>query len=1099
MSRSRRWLLAVLPLLALLPFTPVAHAADAGTLGYYRFPSVRGNTVVFTAEGDLWKVGLEGGVAQRLTSHLGEESRAAISPDGRWVAFSAAYDGPVEAYVMPLVGGLPKRLTYDGLRAVVMGWTPKGEVLLSSRRTSLFPAGQLHAIDPTTGARRVLPLAQAWDGAWLGETLVFTRQEPNISHTRRYRGGTIQQLWTWSGGRDEAQRLMPTDSAASRTPMVWQDRIYFVGDRSLDMNLWSVKPDGSDAKQHTFHKGWDVRDAAMDAGRIVYQLGADLRVYDVAKNEDRALEVRLASDLDQTRERWISDPLTWVSAAHVSPNGDRVVLTARGQVFVVPLEDGRLVQVTHDESVRWRSARFMPDGKSVAALSDATGEVEWWTLPANGVGGPRNLSKDAKTLRFDGVPSPDGKFIASTNKEQELWLLEVATGRHERIVKSEYWDDPRDLTWSPDSRFLAFTRPEHNLLTRIFVYDTQKKSITAATSERWDSSSPAWSPDGKWLWFLSDRRFDSVVRSIWGSRQPEPFFDEATQIYGLALQKGTRSPWAKLDELQGGDKPAAKPASDKPVTKGDAKAETKSDGPAPVVIDWDGLAERLVEVPAGPGNYGSLTTDGKRLYFTAADAAVDAKPALMSYEIARKAEPATALMSDIERYELSADGKKLMVKKTDGIFVFDAGGAAPAKLDKAKLPLAGWSFTFDPRIEWRQMFTEAWRLERDYFYDRDMHGVDWNAQLTKFKPLAERVTSRAELSDLFQQLIGELSALHMYVNGGDMRRGTDSAEPASLGAAYERDAASGGFRLTRVYTTDPDEPSKRGPLFAPGVDVKVGDVITAINGQSTRDAVDPGALLRGLAGKQVLLRVKRGSEPERDAIVTPVPPARETDLRYTEWEYTRRLRTDSLSAGRVGYVHLRAMGAADMAQWQRDFFPVFHRDGLVIDLRGNRGGNIDAWILSRLLRKAWMYWQPRSAEPVANMPFAFTGRMAVIVNETTVSDGEAFAEGFRRLGLGKVVGSRTWGGEIWLSQDNILVDRGIATAAETGVYGPEGTWLIEGHGVDPDVVVDNLPRATADGHDAQLDAAVKLVLEEAAKQPRKVPPAPSYPDKSGRR
>lgn len=1076
-----------------------ARAAEAGTLGYYRFPSVRGNTVVFTAEGDLWRVPIEGGLAQRLTTHLGEETRAAISPDGRSVAFSATYDGPTEAYVMPIDGGVPKRLTWDGLRAIVVGWTPQGEVLFSSRKASGFPAGQLFAVDPASGARRTLPLAQAAEGAYDGGTLVFTRQETNISNTRRYRGGTLQQLWRWSGGRDEARRLMPSDSAASRTPMPWQGRIWFVGDRSLDMNLWSVKPDGSDARQHTFHKGWDVLGAALSDGRIVYQLGADLRVYDIAKSEDRALSVRLASDLDQSRERWVQNPMEWVTAAHLSPNGDRVVLTARGQVFVAPLEDGRLVSATRQPGVRWRQARFMPDGRTLVALSDASGEVEWWKLPANGVGEPAPLSKDGRTLRFDGQPSPDGKWIAHTNKDQELWLLEVASGSDKRIAVSDRWDDIRDVTWSPDSRWIAFTRPAANLLTQILLYDTRGGSTTVATSDRWDSGSPAWSPDGKWLWFLSDRDFDTVVRSIWGSRAPDPFFDRPTQIFGLALQREFRSPWAKLDELQAA--PAAKAAAGaggKAAAK-PAEAGAKDAAPAAVNIDLAGLAERLVEVPADPGNYRALTTDGKRLYWLASESDLNAKATLTSLEIARKQDGAGTVLAAVDNYELSADGKKLMVRKGDALYVFDAGAKAPAELEKSKLPLAGWTFTFDPRVEWRQMFTEAWRLERDYFYDRGMHGVDWRAQLEKFRPLAERVTTRGELADVFQQMVGELSALHMYVYGGDLRRGPDQAEVAGLGARFVRDDKAGGWRVDHVFRTDPDEPAKLAPLARADARVADGDVVLAINGVSALSVADPGALLRGQAGKQVLLRVRTAGREPRDVIVTPVPPARETDLRYTEWEYTRRLRVDSLSAGRVGYVHLRAMGAADMAQWQRDYFPVYDRDGLVIDLRGNRGGNIDAWILGKLVRRAWMWWQPRTGHPVANMPFAFQGRMVVIVNETTISDGEAFAEGFRRLGLGKVVGSRTWGGEIWLSQDNFLVDRGIATAAETGVFGPEGDWLIEGHGVEPDLVVDNLPRATADGDDAQLDAAVKLLLEDLTRSPRVTPKAPRYPDKSGRR
>ncbi len=1095
-----RYLWSALGVLVPLLEPASLRAADPGTLGYYRFPSVRGNSVVFTAEGDLWKVSLEGGLAQRLTSHLGEETRAALSSDGRWVAFSATYDGPTEAYVMSAEGGIPRRLTWDGLRALVVGWTPAGEVMFTSRRGSGFPAGQLFAVEPVSLARRAIPLAQASEGAWDGTTLVFTRQEPNISFTRRYRGGTIQQLWRWDGGRDEARPLLAGDSAASRTPMPWQGRVYFVGDRSLDMNLWSAMPDGSDARQHTFHKGWDVLGASLADGRIVYQLGADLRVYDIARNDDRALPIRIGSDLDQTRERWVQNPSEWVTSAHLSPNGERVALTARGQVFVVPVEDGRLVSATRQPGVRWRQARFLPDGKNLAALSDASGEVEWWKLPANGVGDRTQLSRDAKTLRFDGVPSPDGKWLAHWNKDQELWLLEVSSGAHRRIALSEEWDDIRDVTWSPDSRWIAYVRATSTLLAQVMVHDTRGGRATAVTSERWDSWSPAWSPDGRWLWFLSDRRFDTVVRSIWGSRQPDPFFDRPTQVFGVSLRKTFRSPWAKLDELHAADAGEEKPASDtKGATKAGKSEKPAGSVPVAVEIELEGLQARLVEVPADAGNLRSLTTDGKRLYWLASESDVNAKPDLQSLEIARKHDGVSTVLAGVESYELSGDSKKLLLKKGDAWYVFDAAAKAPEKLDKSKLPLVGWTFSFDPRIEWRQMFTEAWRLERDYFYDRGMHGVDWKAQLEKFRPLAERVTTRGELADVFQQMVGELSALHMYVYGGDHRRGSDQSEPAGLGARLARDEKAGGWRIQHIFATDPHEPAKLGPLARPEADVRAGDVLLAVNGVASLSVADPGALLRGQAGKQVLLRVQRPGSSPRDVIVTPVPPARETDLRYTEWEYTRRLRVDSLSAGRVGYVHLRAMGAADMAQWHRDYFPVFDRDGLVIDLRGNRGGNIDAWILGKLLRRAWMWWQPRSGRAFANMPFAFQGRIVALVNETTVSDGEAFAEGVRRLGLGKVVGTRTWGGEIWLSQDNFLVDRGIATAAETGVYGPEGDWLIEGHGVAPDLVVDNFPRATAEGGDAQLDAAVKLLLEDIARTPRAKPVAPRYPDKSGRR
>jgi tricorn protease len=394
------------------------------------------------------------------------------------------------------------------------------------------------------------------------------------------------------------------------------------------------------------------------------------------------------------------------------------------------------------------------------------------------------------------------------------------------------------------------------------------------------------------------------------------------------------------------------------------------------------------------------------------------------------------------------------------------------------------------------MFEEAWRLERDYFYDPNMHGIDWNAVREKYRPLADRVTSRSELSDLLAQMIGELSALHMFVVGGDLREPPDKVEVASLGAEVERDEAAGGLRVRRVYRGDPDEPDTVSPLARPGVGVREGDVIEAVDGAPALSAPDLGQLLRNRAGRQVLLRVNPGAGVAHERIVEPVTQDQAAHLRYTDWEVSRRRRVEEEGEGQIGYVHLRAMGGGNYAEWARDFYPVYQRQGLILDVRHNRGGNIDSWLLSKLLRKAWFYWRDPLGHTTWNMQYAFRGHIACLINENTASDGEAFAEGLRRLGLGKLIGTRTWGGEIWLTGSNVLVDKGVATAAEIGVFGPEGAWLIEGHGVEPDVVVDNLPHETYGGRDAQLDAAIAYLKEMIREEPVVVPEPPVYPDKS---
>jgi tricorn protease len=753
-----------------------------------------------------------------------------------------------------------------------------------------------------------------------------------------------------------------------------------------------------------------------------------------------------------------------------------------------------------------RDARFTHDGKGLVALSDESGEVEAWQLPANGVGSGKQLTRGATVLIWEAIPSPDGRWLAHHDKRNHLRVLDTRTG-DDREVDTNRVGQFTNLAWSADSRWLAYVAPADNQFSQVKLYGVESKRVTAVTSDRYDSYSPAWSPDGKWLYLLSDRNLVSVVGAVWGSYQPAPYLDKRTEIFELPLVAGTRSRFAPEDELApAGAEAAAKPAAagGKPGAKGEKGkggaadgAADASDAPPRVVIDLDGLAGRLRQLPFPAGNYTALQASGDALYWLTGGPGAETAT-LMGAKVTNRKPEAKAVTAEVVGYELSLDGKTILVRKDKALFLVDA---APdeAKLDDAGVDLSGWALPVRPREEWRQMFEDAWRLERDYFYDPGMHGVDWKAMREKYRPLVDRVRSREDLSDLLAQMVSELSALHIFVEGGDARKGPDDAQVSSLGAVLERDEAAGGFRVRHVYRHDPDQPERAGPLSRPEVAVVDGDLLLAIDGTSLAAVQDVGALLRRKAGKQVLVRVRAGAGgKERDVVVVPVSLVAERNLRYSEWELTRREQVERLSQGTIGYVHLRAMGGGDYTAWAEGFFPAADRAGLVIDVRHNSGGNIDSWILGQLLRKAWAYWsQPTMEGPAArNMQWAFRGHVVVLVDADTSSDGELFAEGFRRLGLGKVIGTRTWGGEIWLTSSNFLVDRGIATAAEFGVYGPQGEWLIEGHGVDPDMVVDNAPHATFGGRDAQLEAAVAHLQQRIREEP--VAPAnhPPYPDKS---
>jgi tricorn protease len=1098
--------------LSLLFFAPLnAGDTPATRPGYYRFPAIHGDTVIFTAEGDLWTVSIQGGPARRLTSNPGQETHAAISPDGKTVAFSAEYEGPTDVYTMPVDGGLPQRRTWDA-GAIVAGWTPDGRVLFRTRRYSTLPDPKLVAID-SNGNREVFPLSQASQGSFTpdGKTLFFTRLPWQGSNTKRYQGGSVENIWRYDAG-SEAVLLTGDYAGTSRNPMFWNGRVYFLSDRDGTMNVFSMDAQGHDVKQHTHHRGFDVQTASLSNGRIVYQCGADLWLLDLNTNQDAVIPITLVSDFDQLRDHWVKKPIQFLSMAHIAPDGSAAVFTARGEVFTLPAAaTGRIVKVAGNSGIRYRQARYTPDGKSIIALSTETGETEFWKYPANGEGKPEQLTKDARVLRWEGVPSPDGHWLAHHDKDQQLWLFDLKTKTDKKIAQSLN-DDFNDLNWSPDSQWLAYVETADNTFRQIKVLNANTGEIHTLTSDRYNSLNPVWSSDGKWLYFLSDRALKTVIPAPWGPRQPDPFFDRSMKVYELALTTGLRSPFAPVDELH--PEQPAKTEETKPSKTSDDKkeAELKKAGeekkpgeekkaPPVVNIDFTDISARLNEVPVPAGNFSRLVASEKRLCWLDSTAEAEPKHNLQCVDIANKGEAPETVWADVKAYELSLDRKKFLVWKGDDFYILDSD-AKPATIadakviGKAKIDMARWVILTNPRAEFREMFLDAWRLERDYFYDRNMHGLDWPKVRDRYLPLVDRVADREELNNLIAQMVGELSALHIFVVGGDARKPADQVDIASLGATLRRDEKSGGYIVDHIYLHDPDLPNQAPPLAKPDSVVKEGEVILSIDGDDTLGVTDERALLRGKAGRKVLLHVKNASGQVRDVLVTPVSEDDERKLGYSEWEYSRRLKVEANSQGQIGYVHLRAMGSGDIEQWVRDFFPVYDRQGLIIDVRHNGGGNIDSWILGKLLRKAWFYWQPRIGHPVWNMQYAFRGHIVVLCDQDTGSDGEAFTEGIRRLGIGKIIGMRTWGGEIWLSFSNFLADEGIASAAEVGVYGPEGKWLIEGHGVDPDIVIDNLPHATFAGSDAQLDAALQLLKDEIQKDPRPVPQHPPYPNKS---
>ncbi|MDH0864170.1 S41 family peptidase [Mitsuaria sp. GD03876] len=1103
---------------------PMPRVVDP-TQNFYRMPAVRGDRVVFVAEGDLWQVAAAGGTAQRLTTHGGAETFPAVSPDGRWIAFVGQQETTGDVFVMPAAGGVPRRLTWDTAGVRVWGITADNEVLYSGATERGEPGTQLHLVNLVTGKHRALPVGQASDGALSpdGKTLYFTRNGLRGDNARQYRGGALARLWVMDlAGTAEAKPLF-AEGANDRRPMPYTDasgtaRVAFLSDRDGTFNLWSVKADGSDPRQHTRHKGWDVRHASLDGTQAVYALGADLyRVSLDGTAAEQKLAITLGGDYDQQRKRWVGRPQDFLSGVSLSPNGEQVVLTARGRLAtqgVGPLRRAELpVPAAAGDAGRCRDAAFSGDSREVFALCDYSGEVELWRFAANGAGQPKQVTEGATAMRRSLAPSPDGRWIAHTDKEGRLFLTDLkhparATATRE-VDRDQLGDGAAALTWSPDGKALAFVRATDNpYREQLMLLTVADGKVHQLGSDRYAATAPAFSPDGQWLYFLSRRTFNVTGNpGPWGDRNMGPFFDKGWKIYALALQPGLRFPFAAPDELQGlkakeeaevreqeKDKPDNKESKQKvEEAKADAAKEAKpaAKGGKPE-IQIPGLALRLYEVPAAAGNYGALAVDSKRLY-------VQEGNTLRQLPIGPQETKLETFADGVAGWDLSADGKKLLIRRTASggaapeILIVDAGPRLPGELDKSRVRWSDWQIAVDPRAEWRQMFNDAWRMQRDFFYDKDMHGVDWAAMRAKYAPLVDRVTERGELAEVMAQMVGELSLLHSQVAPGELRKGVEEPGYAGLGARLE--PVANGWKIARVFAGDPELPSEAGPLAAPGLNIAVGTVITQVNGRPATAVPDLSELMRGQAGKQVLLQLREASGKERAVVVTPVDVRREGQLRVNDWRYGRARAVDTAGGGKIGYLHLRAMTRDDIGDFVREFYAQSEREGLIIDVRHNNGGNIDSWILQTLLRRAWAFWQPRSpyaSKPYPNMQQVFRGKVVVLANEETYSDGETFSEGFKRLGLGPVIGTTTSGAGVWLSDQNRLMDNGLMRAAENGQITVDGQFLVEGKGVTPDITVDNLPRATANGQDAQLDAAIAWLKDAIAKDPIKTPKPGPY-------
>lgn len=1055
---------------------------------YVRAPDLHGDTVVFAAIGDLWLADVATGHARQLTTHPGDESAPSFSPDGKTVAFNGMYDGNADVYVIPATGGEPRRLTWHPWRDEVTGWTPDGKVLFRTGAEQPHGTNELFAVDPAGGDPAKLPLGFAARLAVDPSTgrYAFDRIGYERRTWKRYRGGMAGDIWVGDPKKQDFAAVTSTESGEG-FPMWHGGRVWFLSDRGGTADLWSMNADGTDAKRHTNGGEWDARTPAMgNDGRIVFARAGDLWLFDPATGAERKVELSVEAERSPTRRRW-PWAMSGVSWFALSPDADRVLLVTRGEVFAVPVEDGPTLPVTLGSGARESWASWSPDGKRVIYVTDRDREEAIVTADAWGRGDEK-IVKPAGASGWHHPPliSPDGARVAWSDGTQRLYVAPVGGGTPKEIDRSEQAEIVQ-YVWSPDGRYLAYVKLDRRDWRRIHVWDSQDGSVHAIGTGTTDDHSPAWDPEGRWLWFASERGTNPLL----GWRDFQVVEVRTTRLAMALLRPDVENPFADRGGLPGEDAPVAEEKKKRKKKRQKEEGE-EPEGPKPVRIDWEGLDGRIHVLDAvGRGNFGGLLATADALYYlswpTVGMAEEWPTPELRAYSVEDDA--VTPVLPRVQAYDLSAKANKLLVQLEDGFYVVDAG-AGPPDLTDARLDTAGVVVEVEPREEWKQIYFEAWRHMRDFYWDEGMGGLDWVKLRDQYATLLPRISSRAELSDLLGELIGELATSHTYVWGGDNPLKVDWVATGLLGGEFRK--VGDAYEVVRVFRGDPADEAP-SPLQRPGNEVREGEFLVAINHRPFRADRPLLAELEGKAGVPVLLTVAKNAagKDARTVVVTPIPD--EGRLRYVDWVRRNREYVAEKSGGRFGYVHVPDMATEGLVAFETWFYPQLDKEGLVVDVRWNGGGFVSQLLVERLGRELLSFDRARGGG-VFTYPYrVLNGPFVVVTNEFAGSDGDIFPKAVQLAELAPVIGMRSWGGVVGISPRRPLVDGGVLTQPEYASWYPDGGWIVENHGVDPDIVVQNLPQELARGVDAQLDRALQELGRLHAEHPPLEPdfgPAP---------
>ena len=1106
MSKSRiLWSFLVFLLLMGSPFAvelpSKVQTPDALML---RFPDVSADHIVFVYAGDLWTVSKDGGLARRLSSPKGHEQFPKFSPDGRWIAFSGNYDGNTDVYVMPAEGGSPKRLTHHPESDLVVEWYPDGKNILyrsrmksPSRRFNRFFKQPVEGGMPET---LLLPYGELASFSPDGNLMAFQYISREFRTWKRYRGGMASDLWLYDLVKNTSEKITVFDGTDA-LPMWHENTVYFLSDRDerRKLNIWAYDLSTKKTRQVTKFIEYDVKWPSIGPKNIIFENGGKLYLLDLESETSRPISIQVPADLPEIRAQ-LKDCSKNIAGFSLSPSGKRALFEARGEVFTVPEKHGSVRNLTNTSGVAERYPAWSPDGKHVAYFSDRTGEYELSLRSGDGRGKERQITTGGSVYRFGPVWSSDSKLIAFIDKTSSLFVLDVADGKPEFVDKDKE-SYISVYTWSPDSRWLAYTKRMDNGQGAIMIYDIVKHKKHQVTGGYYHDFWLVFDPEGKHLFFYTNRTF----RPVYGDMDNTWVYPNATDVYAVTLQKDIESPIAPQSDEEKGEEEKKEEKGDKDKGKNKEKPakepekdSDKEDKPKPVKIDFDSIEKRVVKLPVELGNVGPLhAVKGKVVYlrYPAAGAAKPGVPSgtLVYYDLKEREEK--TVISGINTYDLSNDGKKVLYRSKTTWGIIDL--APKKKVGDGKIATNKLQAWINPREEWIQIFNEAWRIERDFFYDPNMHGLDWKAIKKRYEAMLPYVVDRTDLNYVIGEMIAELNASHSYVRGGDIEQ-PKSISVGLLGCDFELDKEKKTFRIKKIYEGAAWDAEVRSPLHQPGVKVKEGDYLLAVNGQPLNTSKDIWSSFQGLAGEVVTLTINSAATMDgaRDVIVKPM--SSEFRLRNLAWIENNRKKVEKATNGRVGYIYVPDTSINGQNELLRQFIPQHRLDGLIIDERFNSGGQFSDRFIEMMNRPLYAYAARREHRDM-RIPFlTHIGPKVMIINEWAGSGGDAFPYSFRKAGLGPIIGKRTWGGLIGISGNPMLIDGGFITAPNLAIWHPDGYWDVEGYGVDPDIEVENAPHEMAAGKDPQLEKAIEVILDELKKNPPKKPKRPAYPDRSDR-